>query len=93
VATPDDTSTRRLRLVGNEHRQGAAAIPEDELTAGQAAAFAATVAEVNHSPIVIARHRAGHRSAPIPSQLALIDARHIASRGSALSCRVECACS
>jgi hypothetical protein len=51
VATPDDTSTRRLRLVGNEHRQGAAAIPEDELTAGQAAAFAATVAEVNHSPI------------------------------------------
>jgi hypothetical protein len=51
MATPDDTSTRRLRLVGNEQDPSAAATLDGELTAKQAAAFAALVADANQSAV------------------------------------------
>src|SRR3954452_3917749 len=50
MATPDDTSTRRLRLVDNE-QEPAAAAPDRELTAKRAAAFAALVADANQSAV------------------------------------------
>lgn len=51
MATPDN-STRRLRLVDDQQDQPAeAAAPDGELTAKQAAAFAALVANVNQSAV------------------------------------------
>ena len=51
MATPDN-STRRLRLVDDQQHQPAeAAAPDDELTAKQAAAFAALVANANQSAV------------------------------------------
>lgn len=51
MATQDDTSTRRPRLVGDEPEPDAAATPAGELTAKRAAAFAALVADANQSAI------------------------------------------
>ena len=51
MATPDN-STRRLRLVDDQQDQHAeAAAPDSELTAKQAAAFAALVASANQSAV------------------------------------------
>jgi hypothetical protein len=51
MATPDN-STRRLRLVDDQQDQPAdAAAPDGELTAKQAAAFAALVANANQSAV------------------------------------------
>ena len=51
MATPDN-STRRLRLVDDQQNQPAeAAAPDSELTAKQAAAFAALVANANQSAV------------------------------------------
>lgn len=62
MATPDDTNSRHLRLAGAEATRGtrpragdttrdAAAEPAGELTATQAAAFAALVAESNQAAV------------------------------------------
>jgi hypothetical protein len=50
MATPEDTSTRRLRLVGKQD-PATAATPDGELTAKHAVAFAALVAEGNESAV------------------------------------------
>lgn len=51
MATPVDTSIRRLRLVGNHPVPSTMAAPEEDPSARQAAAFAALVAEANQSAI------------------------------------------
>jgi hypothetical protein len=61
MATPEESNTRRLRLVGSEQNTGDSAPTTDgELTAKQAAAFAALVAESNQSAVA---HALDHMSA------------------------------
>lgn len=50
MATPDNSS-RRLRLVDDQAQPAEAAAPDGELTAKQAAAFAALVANANQSAV------------------------------------------
>jgi hypothetical protein len=51
MATPDEASDRRLRLAGDPPGPSTVARPEAELSAAQAAAFAALVAQDNQSAI------------------------------------------